>query len=212
MQSAKEEEGTRIAREIHDELGGALTSLRWDLGSFDKVISESGDPSQLQALRERIETMLRLTGTTIETVKRISSELRPSILDDLGLVEAIEWQARQFQDRTGIICRCDCSLENLDLGREQSTAVFRILQEALTNILRHAQATIVDIAIKAEAGEFVLSITDNGRGITENKKSDSQSLGLLGMRERAHLIGGNIDITGSDGKGTVVTVRIPISR
>lgn len=211
IHSAKEEEGTRIAREIHDELGAALTSLRWELESFDKVISESGDQSQLQVLRERIEAMLRLTETTIGSVRRISSELRPSVLDDLGLVEAIEWQAQQFQSRTGIICRCDCSLENLDLSLEQSTAIFRILQEALTNILRHAQATSVDIMMKAEAGEFVLTISDNGRGITESEKSGKQSLGLLGMQERAHLIGGRINITGVEGEGTMITVRVPIS-
>jgi signal transduction histidine kinase len=211
LQSAREEEGARIAREIHDELGGALTSLRWDLESVDKVISESGDQPQLQALRERIEAMLRLTETTISNVRRISAELRPGILDDLGLVEAIEWQAGQFQARTGITCRCDCSLENLDLGREQSTAVFRIFQEALTNILRHAQATSVDITTKVEAGEFVLKIIDNGRGITENEKSGAQSLGLLGMKERARLAGGKINVTRVEGEGTMITVRVPLS-
>jgi PAS domain S-box-containing protein len=211
IHSAKEEEGTRIAREIHDELGAALTSLRWELESFDKIISESGDQSQLKILRERIEAMLRLTETTIGSVRRISSELRPSVLDDLGLVEAIEWQAQQFQSRTGIICRCDCSLENFDLSQEQSTAIFRIFQEALTNILRHAQATSVDITVEKEAGEFVLTIIDNGRGIKENEKSGAQSLGLLGMQERAHLIGGKINITGVEGKGTVITIRVPIS-
>jgi PAS domain S-box-containing protein len=211
LQSAREEEGTRIAREIHDELGAALTSWRWDLESFDKVISESGEQSQLQVLRERIEAMLRLTESTISTVRRISSELRPSVLDNLGLAAAIEWQAQRFQARTGIICRCDCSLENLGLSRERSTAAFRILQEALTNILRHAQATTVDITMKAETGEFVLAIIDNGRGITENEKSGLQSLGLLGMQERAHLIGGKINVTGVEGKGTVITIRIPIS-
>ena len=210
LQSAREEEGARIGREIHDELGAALTSLRWDLESVDKAISQAGDQSQFQLLRERIESMIRLTDTTIGAVRRISAELRPSVLDDLGLVAAIEWQAEQFQVRTGIICRCDCSLENLDLSREQSTAVFRILQEALTNILRHAQATSVDITTKAEAGEFVLAIIDNGRGISENEKSGSQSLGLLGMQERAHLIGGKINITGVEGEGTVITVRVPI--
>jgi PAS domain S-box-containing protein len=211
LQSAREEEGTRIAREIHDELGAALTSLKWDLESFDKVISESGDQAQLHVLRERIEAMLRLTETTISTVRRISSELRPSVLDDLGLVEAIEWRAQQFQARTGIICRCDCSLDDLDFSREQSTAVFHILQEALTNILRHAHATRVDIKMKAEASEFVLTISDDGRGITEDEKSRSESLGILGMQERAHLIGGEINIAGVEEKGTVVSVRVPIS-
>jgi signal transduction histidine kinase len=153
--------------------------------------------------------MLRLSETTISAVRRISSELRPSVLDDLGLAAAIEWQARQFQTRTGIICHCEGSVENLDLDREQSTAIFRILQEALTNILRHARATRVEISIKEEAGEIVLTVGDNGRGITEDEKSRLQSLGLLGMRERAHLIGGAIDIIGVDAQGTVVTVRVP---
>ena len=208
VQSAKEEEGTRIAREIHDELGGALTSLRWDLESFDKVISERRDQPQLQTLREKIAAMLKLSETTISVVRRISSELRPSILDDLGLVAAIEWQARDFQTRTGIICHCECSVENVDLNREQATAVFRILQEALTNILRHAHAMRVEIDIIVEADDFVMTVSDNGRGITEDEKSGLQSLGLLGMRERAHLIGGEIDITGVEGQGTVVALRV----
>ena len=211
IQSAKEEEGSRIGREVHDELGSALTILRWDLESFDKAILETGDQSQLQVLRERIETMLRVIQTTIETVRRISSELRPSVLHDLGLWPAIEWQAQQFQDRTGLICQCNCAVTNLDLSGEQSTAVFRIFQEALTNILRHAQATMVNIHMNEDDGELILTISDNGRGITEDERSRSQSLGLLGMQERAHLTGGNIDITGVDGKGTVVTVRISVS-
>jgi two-component system sensor histidine kinase UhpB len=129
----------------------------------------------------------------------------------LGLSEAIEWQARQFQERTGIIVQCDCTLENVNLSREQSTAAFRICQEALTNILRHAQATRVKIQLKEQNGSFILTIGDNGRGITDDEKSGRRTLGLLGMRERAHLIGGRIKITGSGGKGTVVTVRIPFS-
>jgi PAS domain S-box-containing protein len=210
VQSAREEEGARIAREIHDELGAALTSLRWDLESFDKIISESGDHVQLQVPRDRIEAMLKLIETTISSVRRISSELRPSILDDLGLAEAIEWQAQQFQAQTGIICRCDCSLENVDLNQQQSTAVFRVFQEALTNILRHSQATRVDVTMKQEAGALVLTISDNGKGITEDEKSGQPSLGLLGMRERVHLVRGKIDITGIEGQGTVITVRVPI--
>jgi PAS domain S-box-containing protein len=211
LQSAREDEGTRIAREIHDELGSALTSLRWDLESFDKIISESGGRSELSTLREKIEGMLSLTESAVGTVRRISSELRPKVLDDLGLAAAIEWQAEQFQTRTGIVCHCDCSLENLNLDREQSTAVFRIFKEALTNILRHAQATNVEIAITAEAGEFILTVSDNGRGITEDERTDSRSLGILGMRERANLVNGEIAIWGTEGKGTVITVRVPMA-
>jgi PAS domain S-box-containing protein len=211
LQSAREQEGIRIAREIHDELGAALTSLRWNLEDIDEAIPESADQPDLQERRKKIESMMKLIDSTINTVRRIASELRPIGLDDLGLVAAIELHARKFQDRTRIIVECDCGLENGKLSREQSTAIFRIFQEALTNVLRHSQATRVNIQMKEENGEFELTIGDNGRGITDDEKSGDRTLGLLGMRERAHLIGGRIEITGSVGKGTVVIVRIPIS-
>jgi PAS domain S-box-containing protein len=209
LQSAKEEEDIRIAREIHDEMGSTLTSLRWNLERFDTVISEAEEWSQLQELRPKIAEMMRLTDSTIGTMRRIASELRPSILDDLGLPEALEWQAQQFQTRTGIVCRCDCSLENLELDPDESTAIFRIFQEALTNILSHAEATTVDVVARSDEGEFVMTISDNGKGITEDEKSSRLSLGILGMRERAHLIGGKLEVSGANGTGTVVTVRVP---
>ena len=211
LQSAREEESKRIAREIHDELGGALTALRWDLEAVGDVISEASASSQLAALRSKIEAMITLTETILDTVRRLASELRPMALDELGLVEAIEWQALQFQTRTGIAVEYECPQEKVDLNSEQSTAVFRILQETLTNVLRHAQATKVTITVKQESGEFFLAIKDNGRGIKESEKSGAHSLGLLGMRERAHLIGAQIDIIGIEGKGTLVAMRIPIS-
>jgi signal transduction histidine kinase len=155
--------------------------------------------------------MMRLVDITIGTMRRIASELRPSILDDLGLAEAIEWQTQQFQTRTGIVCRCDCSFENLDFDPEQSTAIFRIFQEALTNVLSHSRATRIEVVAREDDGEFVLTISDNGRGITEDEKSGRLSLGILGMRERAHIIGGELEITGTEGTGTVVVVRVPIS-
>ena len=209
LQSAKEEEDIRIAREIHDELGSMLTSLRWDLERFDKIISEAEEWSQLQALRPKIADMMKLTDNTIGTMRRIASELRPSILDDLGLPEAIEWQAQQFQARTGIACLCNCSLDNIEFEPDKATAIFRIFQEALTNILSHAEATTVDVVARSDDGEFVLTISDNGKGITEDEKSSRLSLGILGMRERAHLIGGKLEISGTNGRGTVLTVRIP---
>lgn len=211
LQAAREEEGARIAREIHDELGSALTSLRWDLESLEKALSETADAPQLETLRAKVADITRQTETTINTVRRIASELRPSVLDDLGLMEALEWQSQQFQTRTGITCVCDCSAELMKLNREHSTTIFRIFQEALTNILRHAQASRVEISAREEADHFVLIISDNGRGITEAEMSAPQSLGLLGMRERAALVGGEIEIKGETGRGTVVTVRIPIS-
>jgi PAS domain S-box-containing protein len=209
LQSAREEEGTRIAREIHDELGSVLTGLKWDLESADKILAAPMGPSEPAALREKLHELVKLTDLAIGSIRRIASELRPSVLDDLGLAAAIEWQAQQFQTRTGIDCHCDSSLETSGLSDEKSTAAFRILQEALTNVLRHAQATRVDIRVSEETGYFVLSIRDNGRGITEAEKSEQGSLGILGMRERAHLVGGEIDIKGVEGQGTEVIVRVP---
>jgi PAS domain S-box-containing protein len=211
LESAREEEGTRIAREIHDELGSGLTSLHWDLETLEKTLADSVSGSQLQESRERIEAMINLTESVLRTVRRISSELRPQVLDDLGLAEAVEWQATEFQTRTGIICNCDYPLAELNLNQAQATAVFRILQEALTNVLRHAEATSVDIKLKEGPGKFVMTIVDNGRGITEAELSADYSLGLLGMRERADLIGGTVDIKGIEGSGTTITIAINIS-
>jgi PAS domain S-box-containing protein len=211
LRSAREEEAARIAREIHDELGAALSSLRWDLEEVGEVVSEAADAPRLAALRRKIADMMGLTDAAVNTVRRIASELRPVALDDLGLAEAIEWQAGQFQARTGIVVMCDCQLENVKLRREHSTAVFRIFQEALTNVLRHARATRVDVALKREFGRLTLTVSDNGRGITEEERMGAQTLGLLGMRERANLVGGELDINGDEGKGTTVTVRVPVN-
>jgi PAS domain S-box-containing protein len=210
LQSARESEAKRIAHQIHDELGGHLTGLRWELEALDKILQKPAGAEQVRAMRDKLAAMLGLTDGTINAVRRIASELRPSILDDLGLLEAIEWQTQQFEIRTGIQCRCDCALQTIPLGNQQSTAVFRIVQEALTNILRHAQATRVDVAMKKEDGAFVLTVTDNGRGITPAEMDRRESLGLLGMRERAHLIGGEVDIVGLTGTGTTLCVRVPL--
>jgi len=211
LESAREEEAMRIAREIHDELGATLSSLRWELEDVGEVMSGSKALSQSGGLTKRIQGMHELIDNAVNAVRRIASELRPIALDELGLSEAIEFQARQFQERTGISVECDCDQESVNLTGEQSTAVFRIFQEALTNILRHAQATTVHIQLHKENGAVNLMISDNGRGITDDEKSGQRTLGLLGMRERAHLIRGTININGSDGKGTVITVQIPIS-
>lgn len=210
LQSAREEEAARIAHQIHDDMGGILTALRWELEALGKMIQETGDlPSLRPAMEKKLAAMLGLTDTTINVVRRIASELRPSILDDLGWVEAIEWQAQQFQARTGIECRCDFAASSKRLGDQQSTAVFRIFQEALTNILRHANATHVDVTIREEGTAFLLTVADNGRGITQAEKLGRGSLGILGMQERARLIGGQVDIVGREGAGTTVFVRVP---
>ena len=211
LQSAREEEGTRIARELHDELGSALTSLRWDLDEIDNLLSNSANLCDPNILRPKIAMMAKLVETTVQTVRRISSELRPSTLDDVGLMATIEWEAQKFQARTGITCHFDSFVEDVHLTREQSTAAYRICQEALTNILRHAEATKVEITLKVEGAEFVLTIGDNGRGVPTNRTSGKETLGLLGMRERAHLIGAEVNITSAEGQGTVVTLRVPIA-
>jgi signal transduction histidine kinase len=187
-----------------------LTSLKWDLEDVDKLYSETGNQADSSMLREKIESMRGLIDSTLNTVRRISTELRPVILDDLGLVAAIEWQAQQFEARTGIRCHFDSLVDNNGFSREQATAIFRILQEALTNILRHAHATRVNIIIEEDEEEFVLEIKDNGKGITEREKTRSGSLGIIGMRERAHLVGWRIEISGGRGKGTALTLRVPI--
>jgi PAS domain S-box-containing protein len=211
VESVREEEGRRIGRELHDEIGSAMTGLKWDLEGLDKLCSETSGQIDCSALRERIKGMVALIDTTSSAVQKISSELRPAILDDLGLIPAIESQAQEFATRTGIICQFDASVESIDLDREKATAVFRIIQEALTNILRHSQATRVNIIIEKEDGELIVKIKDNGRGITEEQKARPSSLGLIGMQERARLLKGRIEIIGFPGKGTTLTLRVPIS-
>ena len=210
LESAKEEEGARIARELHDELGSVLTGLKWKLESVEKICSGTSGQIDASTLREEFAGLTGRIDAIIGTVRRIASELRPGMLDTLGLVATIEWQAQQMEAQTGITCQVKSFIENTHLNPEQETAIFRITQEALTNVLRHAQASRVNITLK-EDGEFSIQIRDNGTGITERERTARQSLGLIGMRERAHSVGGSIEITGVAGQGTVLTVRIPIS-
>ncbi len=210
LRSAREEEGTRIAREIHDELGGALTGLKWDLERIDTMLTKSTNGSLILDVHERIGSMTTTIETTITTVRRIASELRPGLLDDLGLVPAIEWQVAQFQARAGLKCHWTNTTDEVELDREKSTAVFRILQEILTNVLRHAQATNLYVRLSRSRHHLELEVKDDGRGITRSQRINSRSLGLLGMKERALLVGGTVQITGKEGQGTTVLVRVPL--
>ena len=207
LQSVREEERTNIAREIHDELGQALTGLKMDLAWMSNRL-----PEEQQVLQEKSASMLRLIDTTIQSVRKISTALRPGILDDLGLTAAIEWQAQDFQTRTGVRCDFITEREDLHLDRDRATAVFRIFQETLTNVARHARASEVIISLTEQSGTLVLEVRDNGRGVTERELADPQSLGLLGMRERALVFGGEVSISGAPGAGTTVTARIPLSQ
>ena len=211
MQSAREEEGTRIAREIHDELGGALTGLKWDLESLDSRLPADTDNATIAQIRERVSSMTGLIESTINSVRRISSELRPGVLDDLGLVAAIEWQAQQFERRTGLKVGWETELENVEISRDAATAVFRIFQEVLTNVLRHSHARNIHVRLFEDRGQLQLEVVDDGRGITDDEQQNTRSLGLLGMKERALLVGGAVNIIGAPGKGTTVVVKIPLS-
>lgn len=207
LQYVREEERTRIAREVHDELGQALTGLKLDLAWIAGRLPRSQRP-----LLDKIDTMSGHVDETIQSIRRIATELRPGILDDLGLVAALEWQANEFQSRTGIECHVSSTLQDTLLDADLNTAFFRIFQETLTNIMRHAGATRVDVHSTQQGNLLVLSVRDNGRGILPGEVKDRRSIGLLGMEERAALLGGEFEITGEHGRGTLVTVRIPLSR
>jgi signal transduction histidine kinase len=206
LQSVREEEQTRIAREIHDELGQALTGLKMDLSWMASKL-----PAGQKPLLKKSTSMSLLIDHTIQAVRRIASGLRPEVLDEVGLTAAIAWQAREFQKRTGIRCKAALPTNGLALGPERSTAVFRIFQEVLTNVARHANATRVDILMQLDTETLVLHVEDNGKGISEASIHSPKSLGLLGMRERVLPFGGAIEVMGRSGNGTKVAVSVPLS-
>ncbi|TAK08714.1 MAG: PAS domain S-box protein [Candidatus Manganitrophaceae bacterium] len=205
LHSMVEEERTRISREIHDELGQLLTILKMELSWLKKRL-----PKKEELLRDRTKSMAKLVDTTVQTLRKISTELRPGVLDDLGLTAAIEWQVQEFQARTKLCCSLTVRPEEITLDPERSTTVFRIFQETLTNIVRHANADEVAIRLEKTEESLTLEVRDNGKGITQNQITNSKSLGLLGIRERALLWGGTVHISGLPGKGTTVTVQIPL--
>jgi len=208
LQSVREEERTRIAREVHDELGQALTSFKLDLSWIAGKL-----PRELKPLQDKTRALTSQIDSTIQTVRRISSELRPGVLDHLGLAAALEWQANEFQNRTGIKCDVQAELQDMNLDQNLSTTFFRIFQETLTNVIRHAGATHVTVHLKEADDHITLEVKDNGRGISRTDISDSKSMGLLGMRERAALLGGIFRIGRlTHGRGTRVSVRLPARR
>ncbi len=209
LQVAREEERTRIAREIHDELGQVLTALKMDLSLLGRKV---GDHAQQAHVLHEIQTMGKLIDTAIQTVREIITELRPEMLEDLGLKAAMEWQAQEFETRTGITCNFEMQLGDERLDREHSMALFRILQESLTNVARHAQATAVEVRFAKDNGDLWLRIHDNGKGITPQELATTKSFGILGMRERTVLFGGTLDISSAPGAGTTISVRVPTRR
>ena len=212
LESVREEERTRIALEVHDVLGGALTGVKLDVAWVHKRIAESIESARDAALLGRLASARELLDSTIQSVRDIATILRPGVLDELGLEAAVEWQAQEFQHRTGIACDTTIRPRNMALSPEQSTALFRILQEILTNVARHAQATTVHIRLEQSGEQVVLQVEDNGKGISGVEQSGPKAFGLLGMRLRAQQQGGDFDIQGVAGTGTTVTVRIPLYR
>lgn len=209
LQSIREDERMRIAREIHDELGQVLTGLKIDVVSLAKKLSDINAKAEFGQLMEKTQSIANLINSAILTVRKISTELRPGLLDALGLIAAIEWQAKEFEKRTGIKCRLKLPPDSVVLDQNRSIAIFRIFQEIMTNVARHSLATEVSINIEDREDYLHLEARDNGRGIRASEFSNPKSLGLLGMRERALLLGGEVSIRGVQGKGTTVLLRVP---
>jgi PAS domain S-box-containing protein len=204
LQTVREKERTRIARELHDELGQLLTALNTGIILLKKKI-----PPEQMSLYERTQSMKDLIDMTMQTVKRIYMDLRPGMLDHLGLPVAMDWQCQEFQKRTGIQCTVDVEPEDMEPNKDVSITVFRILQETLTNVAKHSKASRVHVSLKGLEDDLELVVTDNGRGIREEDLHKPKSFGLLGIRERVDFRGGEVKIAGKKGKGTTVTVRMP---
>jgi len=200
----REQEKRRIARELHDELAQALTGLKMDVAWIKEKL-----PSPPPTIADKLKSMEELLDSTVAATRRISSDLRPMMLDDLGLVPAAEWLVQNFTERTGIQCQLKISDPDIDLQDPFATTLYRAIQESLTNIAKHAQATDVEVTIARGADGIAVSVRDNGRGFSLDQPRKSDSFGLIGLRERVHLLGGTVDIESAPGQGARVTVRIP---
>jgi PAS domain S-box-containing protein len=209
LQAVREEERASVAREIHDVLAQDLTRLKMDIAWLDRRLAQAPEDPKVGTLRDKLRVMVELTDSAIQSVQKIATELRPIVLDSLGLCAAIEWQLADFESRSGIKCVASLPEQELSLAREHSTAIFRILQESLTNVARHAAATRVQIELRREDGRVTLTVSDNGRGIDAAQLNDPRSVGLLSMRERAELLGGQCHINGQAGLGTTVEAWVP---
>ncbi len=204
LQVIRENEKTRISREIHDELGQILTGLKMELSCLEVELDSP-------AVIEKLKSMGGMIDSTINSVRRIATELRPQILDTCGLLDALEWQGMDYQARTGIECKLELPENSVKLDSQLSTAIFRICQETLTNVARHSEATEVRVSLKLTDDELFLTVKDNGKGIELEKIYNSNSLGLLGIQERANYWGGHVTIDSSPGEGALFTISIPLN-
>ena len=212
LESVREEERTRISREIHDAVGQTLTGIQMDLDRLEERVAAIGALSDAErtGIASKILSVRRLAESALDTARRISRQLRPSVLDVLGLQAGIEWQLEEFQARTNISTELLAPDDLGQISESTSIALFRILQEALTNVMRHAAATMVTVRLEREVDSIVMEVMDNGRGFELPESPYPSSLGLLGMRERAAAIGGLTTVTLQPGRGTIVHVRLPL--
>lgn len=206
METVREEERARIARDIHDELGGVLTALKIDISWLRKFTA--ADNEQVE---DKLYSMAELIDGSVRSLRRIITDLRPTILDDLGLVAALEWQLQDFEARTGLVCRYDFPDENIELNPPaRAVSVFRAFQEALTNITRHARAKTVEVTFSVADGRLFLRVRDDGRGMDLSMAGPAHGFGILGMRERIGYIGGKLELESQPGEGTCISLEIPL--
>lgn len=212
INQAIEEESKRIAADVHDLIGGDLVGLKHNVETLRQLLKDKSHEPVIGLVREKLGEMEDMMTATLNTAKRISSELHPAELDFLGLVPALKSEGQRFCERTKIECRFDFYVEDSSVTSEQATAVFRVFQEALRNVFRHAEATEITVRVMEEDGKFILKVMDNGRGITNTERNAADSLGLLGMRERVSRVNGKVKISGITGMGTTVSVLIPLQK
>lgn len=207
LQNVREEERTAIAREIHDELGQSLTALKMDV-MWMKKRAGAGEKDYVQ----KVSSVIELIDSLIDSVRRISSNLRPGVLDDLGLCAAVKWHIRKVEQRSGIKCNMVSMPDDIDIDKDYAVSLYRIFQEAMTNVIRHSRATSVNIKLAETNDSVELIIEDNGRGVSEEEINDTASFGIIGIRERVNFCGGRFSIKGVPGKGTTVKVTIPAKK
>jgi signal transduction histidine kinase len=206
LENIREEERTKMSREIHDELGQQLTGLKMEISWLNRNLQEKDEKTSA-----KINSCLDLIDETIHSVRRIATELRPSILDDLGLAEALNWQGSEFSNQTGIPLTFYSSLEEIKFPPLLSIAIFRVFQEALTNVARHAAATRVTSSLEVKDNLLLLTVSDNGKGFVMQPDAERKSLGLLGMRERVEILNGIFTLNSQPGEGTIVSIKIPLN-
>ncbi|MBP0588629.1 PAS domain S-box protein [Paraburkholderia sp. LEh10] len=215
LQHVREEEKTRIARELHDDLGQQLTALKMDLSALEHRLTQGASAREPldPAVAGQLRGMFRMIDSTVASLRRIAADLRPVMLDDLGIVPAIEWLANDFTDRYGIAVERNIAAGDAEFTKDAATALFRIVQEALTNVARHADATAVELALHATSEHYVLRIADNGRGAEYHANANAggdKSFGLIGVRERAYMLGGAVQIDTAQGEGFALTITFPL--